>query len=146
MHDLERRSIRQFDRWAQDYDQQLYWAFYLSNRALATLLDPDPGTSFLDVGCGTGILLQQLHHLNRGLTLHGVDISPEMLRVARAKLQSVSVKLEETCADALPFEGNSFDYVSCANSFHHHPHPLESLKRCGGCLSLAAFWLCLIRL
>ena len=28
----------------------------------------------------------------------------------------------------MPYEDDSFDYVTCASSFHHHPNPFQSIK------------------
>jgi len=80
-----------------------------------------------DVGCGTGILLQQLRQLGKGLNLHGMDIAPEMVKVARAKFGK-SVELRQGSANSLPYDDNTFDYVTCATSFHHYPNPDNSLR------------------
>ncbi len=41
----------------------------------------------VDIGCGTGLLAQaiRLHHDEAALAIDGIDISPEMLAVARSK-------------------------------------------------------------
>ena len=128
MSDLERRSIDQFNAWSKDYDRKRYWPFYFSNRAIVHVLNPQPGFHILDVGCGTGILLQQLHQLRRGLKLAGVDIAPEMVKVAQAKLDKESAVIRQGSASDLPYEDNSFDGVTCANSFHHYPDPDNALR------------------
>ena len=52
----------------------------------------------------------------------GIDITPRMIEVAKAKgLPGVSWVVGD-CED-LPFEDNSFDAVICSNSFHHYPNP-----------------------
>lgn len=73
-----------------------------------------PGGRLLDLGCGTGFVLD----LARGIfdSLHGVDVTPAMLeRVDRAG----GVRLWRAAAEALPFADGSFDLVS-AYSFLHH--------------------------
>jgi len=127
MEALEERSERQFDAWARWFDQRLGWSFSLANRHLLELLAPDPTSRVLDVGCGTGILLQQMHGLDTGLRLFGVDIAFQMLTAARGKL-SESVALHQGSASSLPYRSDAFDYVTCATSFHHYPEPLHALR------------------
>lgn len=126
MNDLEKQSIEQFDTWAQVYDQNCFWPFYLSNKAVLKVLPLEGGSSILDVGCGTGILLGQLVRSGFDLILHGIDNSPQMVTVAQSKL-GASVKLHQGSASHLPYRNGSFDFVTCATSFHHHPDPLNSL-------------------
>ena len=127
MEALEERSERQFDTWARWFDQRLGWFFSLANRHLLRLLAPDARSRVLDVGCGTGILLQQMHELDTGLRLFGVDISFQMLTSARAKLPG-SVALHQGSASSLPYCSDAFDYVTCATSFHHYSDPLRALR------------------
>lgn len=46
-----------------------------------------PAGPVLDVGCGTGLVAACLHDARANLTIDGVDLSPEMLDVARTKGQ-----------------------------------------------------------
>jgi len=52
VHDLdpEKRSIAQFNTWSQDYDQKRFWPFYFSNKAVLQTINPQSGSSVLDVG------------------------------------------------------------------------------------------------
>jgi ubiquinone/menaquinone biosynthesis C-methylase UbiE len=127
MDDLEKQSVEQFNTWSKDFDQKRFLPFYFSNRTVLKTLNPQYGSSILDVGCGTGILLQQLRQLGEGLNLHGMDIAPEMVKVARAKFGK-SVELRQGSANSLPYDDNTFDYVTCATSFHHYPNPDNSLR------------------
>ncbi|MGH2626224.1 MAG: class I SAM-dependent methyltransferase, partial [Anaerolineales bacterium] len=47
------------------------------------------GQPVLDVGCGTGRLL--LDYLGQGVDIDGVDISPEMLVLCRAKAERLGL-------------------------------------------------------
>jgi SAM-dependent methyltransferase len=53
------------------------------NDALVDLLDPQPAERVLDIGCGFGST--SLSVAARGATVHGVDISPVMIRRARER-------------------------------------------------------------
>jgi SAM-dependent methyltransferase len=70
--------------------------------ALRRLLGPGPGRC-LDVGCGTGLATEALVEL--GWTAVGVDVSDDMLEVARAR----GVETVQASGDELPFADASFD-------------------------------------
>ena len=65
------------------------------------------GRRVLDVGCGTGNFAAALSERAR---VWGVDQSPEMLEVARAR--APEVRFKEASADALPFKDGWFDRVT----------------------------------
>jgi ubiquinone/menaquinone biosynthesis C-methylase UbiE len=127
MEELEKNSIHQFNGWADWYDSSLlYWLFFFSNKKVLTLLNPQKNSTFLDVGCGTGILLDQLVRLDRNIKLHGLDISEEMIVKAKEKLGKRATLIVGS-ANKLPYKSNSFDYVTCCTSLHHHPSTKNSM-------------------
>ncbi|MBI4973947.1 methyltransferase domain-containing protein [Candidatus Roizmanbacteria bacterium] len=130
MHQLEENSIKQFTRWADNYDNPFTSiTFRQTNSQIVKLLNPKPNSSLLDVGCGSGILIQKLLSLNRNMKLYGLDITPKMVEVAKKKFKNnPNVEITQGSAINMPYENNSFDYVTCASSFHHHPDPLQSVK------------------
>jgi SAM-dependent methyltransferase len=67
------------------------------------------GTAVGDVGCGTGRLAPYLHGL--GLEPRGVDLSPEMVRVARRDHPGFDFDVADL--RALPFEDASLAGVVC---------------------------------
>ncbi|MDO9455711.1 class I SAM-dependent methyltransferase [Nocardioides sp.] len=71
--------------------------------------DHGTGTSVGDVGCGTGRLAPYLAGL--GLTPHGVDLSPEMVRVARRDQPGFAFEVADL--RALPFADAALDGVVC---------------------------------
>ena len=80
----------------------------------------------LDVGCGTGALLHQLHTAYPTAQLAGVDPVPEMLEVARRRLPP-PVELREGWADRMPYADNTFDIVVSCNMFHYVQKPIAAL-------------------
>lgn len=80
-----------------------------SNTAL-DLLEPQRGMKILDAGCGTGNFCIKLARL--GCTVTGVDISPDMLTIARSKYShGLAIDYLETDLKHLPFSDASFDGV-----------------------------------
>ena len=97
-----------------------------------------PGADVLDVACGTGVLFPD--YLKRGATVTGIDLSPEMARLAAEKFPQVRV----LCGDVEETEfDRQFDCVMVYNAFPHFPDPerlvgtLARLVKPGGKLSVA---------
>ncbi len=131
MEDLEKNSIIKFNSWAKTYDSPSIYNLFLtrSNKAIVRLLPQTLEVSILDVGVGTGILIEQMLLKNKSAHLFGIDISPEMIKKAKRKFKGKSnVTIALGSAGKLPHKDNSFEFVTCVNSFHHHPDSIMSLK------------------
>src|SRR6516162_1457317 len=74
-----------YQLWARTYDHEHNPMLSIEQRILASLLPPLCGLDIVDLGCGTGRWLEAARNAGAH-SLAGVDISPEMLNVARAKL------------------------------------------------------------
>lgn len=77
-----------YAKWASSYDDDFIVSHgYIYNEGVAELFAryASPGGSILDVGCGTGAVGLSLGKQGLANELDGVDISPEMLDVARNK-------------------------------------------------------------
>ena len=75
------------------------------------------GVRVLDIACGTGVLVPD--YIRRGAKcVVGVDISPEMIKIASSKFNDKDVSF--VCADAeTAFFGSDFDCVVIYNAFPH---------------------------
>lgn len=119
--------VEEYGRLAADYDAR--WSFYVEATTRETLarLSLRPGERLLDVGCGTGALLQPLSKRYPDARLTGVDPVPEMLAVARSRLP-LEVDLRGGWAERLPFENEQFDVVVSCNAFHYFQEPATTLR------------------
>ncbi len=90
-----------------------------------------PAGKILDVGCGPGRLSMHLANATSGLTVTGIDISPDMIELAkqRAGGSILTRRLDFQVADVcdLPFPENEFDLVVSTLSMHHWPDPVRGL-------------------
>ncbi|MFI0406724.1 class I SAM-dependent methyltransferase [Actinomadura sp. 3N508] len=77
------------------------------------------GATVLDVGAGTGRLLLLLTRRRSDLELFGVDISPEMVRVAARNVQYSDIVIEQGDIERLPYADDSVDFVISTLSMHH---------------------------
>ena len=85
-------------------------------------LEVEPFFDVLDVGCGTGAVIELLHKKHPGARYTGLDLAPAMIDVAAAKgLPNCTFVVGD--AEKLPFEDAGFDAVLSSNSFHHYPNP-----------------------
>jgi SAM-dependent methyltransferase len=96
----------------------------------------------LELGCGTGEFSRRL--ARRARRVVAVDLSPEMIRVARARSASFP-NIDFVVGDmtALPMAGARFDCVASLNTLHHVDSRLalrsmrDALRADGGTLLIA---------
>jgi SAM-dependent methyltransferase len=74
-----------------------------------------PGDSFLDIGCGTGILCKAAQEVFSNV--HGCDISQEALSIARQ--QGITCHHVDLNQSELPFETDMFDTVTALDVIEH---------------------------
>lgn len=113
---------RMYGDWAESYDDSFGAAWgYIAPREIAAILrrEMDPAGVALDIGAGTGLVAEHLH----GLTVDALDITPEMLAVARGKgLYRHLIEADLTQPLALPDAGYDA-VVSCGTFTHGHVGP-----------------------
>src|SRR5919197_598524 len=83
-----------------------------------------PGGHVLDVATGTGLDAAQL--LRRGYQVTALDQSPEMLGVARERLDG-RVELVEGSAESLPFPDAAFDHLTFTYLLRYVDDPQATL-------------------
>ena len=119
-----------FDKWAPNYDLIFTTIFYqsLHKRLLSYPSLPHP-SSVLDLGCGTGRLLNRLAKNFPELKGIGVDLSPQMLKEAReTNWHHPRLIFTQGNAECLPFATKQFDAVFNTISFLHYPNPQQVFK------------------
>lgn len=129
-----------FDKAAPSWDAQLIY----SDQIIRTILDHagvKPGDRVLDVACGTGVMIP--YYLERKAeSVTAVDISPEMVKIARSKFPEENVEIRCADVETTPFH-EKFDRVMVYNAFPHFPNPenliltLSRLVAPGGTLTVA---------
>ena len=115
VNDLFARIARRYDL---INDLQSFGLHRSWKRRVADLARVAPGAPALDLCCGTGDIAFAL--AQRGAEVTGLDFSPQMLEVAKARSQKSEarsqkpqlVKFMQGDAQQLPFAENSFDIVT----------------------------------
>jgi len=92
------------------------------------------GLRVLDLACGDGHYTREL--ARRGASVVGVDISPEMIRLARENEITSPLNIDYHCADAasLPALGQ-FDLVTAAYLLHYAPDRQTLARMCANVLA-----------
>jgi demethylmenaquinone methyltransferase/2-methoxy-6-polyprenyl-1,4-benzoquinol methylase len=145
MSDRRRHALELFAPLGETYDrvgavlsigQDPRWRRFLVDR-----LPADRG-HVLDVATGTGLVAERL--LRRGFRVTGLDQSPEMLAVARRRLDG-RAELVEGAADALPFADATFDHLTFTYLLRYVDDPTATMRelarvvRPGGTVAMLEF-------
>ncbi len=126
MNDKEYKELskKEFSKAAKVYETDKGGIYKMCKKDYPDILaelEKEDYTDLLDCGCGPAPMLTLLHEKYPEKNYTGIDLTPEMIEVAKAKNME-NVKLVVGDCEKLPFEDNSFDAVICSQSFHHYPN------------------------
>lgn len=113
---------KMYGDWAETYDESFGTGWgYIAPREIAGILrgEVDPAAEILDIGAGTGLVAAHL----QGLTVDAIDITPEMLEVARGKNLYRDLILGDLTGLLKIADGAYDAIVSCGTFTHGHVGP-----------------------
>lgn len=133
----DRLLLDRYRSLAPSYDQS-YGAYSEATLGRAMrFLGTSPPQRILDLACGTGLLGARILSAAPQTILTGVDVSEDMLALARARLAGSlrpelagHVRLLAGRAERLPLADRSVDAVVIANAFHLVADPVTALGEC----------------
>lgn len=119
-----------FNNWSSSYDWLSPSVFYQAvHQRLLEYVKLPARANVLDIGCGTGKLLNRLASEFTDLRGTGLDFSPGMLTQARQSRQHrPRLIFIQGNAESLPFAESQFDAVFNTISFLHYQHPEQFLS------------------
>jgi ArsR family transcriptional regulator len=131
MHSRAQRAEDYFRKVAAQWDElrALYVHDDEVERKLAELIAAEQVHDLLDIGTGTGRILEVLS--DKVAHAVGVDLSPDMLMLARSKLERARLR---NCAvrkgdmHNLPVGEGSFDAVTIHQVLHHAERPGKAIE------------------
>lgn len=112
---MKQEILKYYDDLAENYDENRFgnsyglYVEYQERRILKQLISLQRRNKILDLGCGTGRLLD--------LATHGVDFSPKMIKQAEKKHPKKILKVGEI--DQIPFPDSTFDCIFCMHVIMH---------------------------
>lgn len=120
---------------AQDYDRFSEvvlgpWDALFLDRCEA--LRPTEIGTFVDVGAGTGMVIERLSHRDAfaGWTMIGLELFDDMVEAGNARFtaQGVPAEMRQGDAQALPLADASVDMVVSRATIHHLPDKIAALR------------------
>jgi len=100
----------------------------VGEQAIARMRLP-AGARVLDVGCGSGWAARELAQAASNVQATGIDISDEMVRVARESSQDFpNVQFELATAEQLPFSDDAFTHAFSMESLYYYRNIPKALK------------------
>jgi ubiquinone/menaquinone biosynthesis C-methylase UbiE len=127
------RLMRLFDQWAPSYDHCLLQKTVFEPVHDAVLDEfsaaGGPPREVLDIGCGTGRLLEAAGRRWSSPRLTGIDVSGAMIAEARRKYGGEGrFSFQQADACALPLRSASFDGAFSTYSFHYWKDQVSGVR------------------
>jgi len=108
-----------------DYVNPIFYSEEM-RRTVVDMANIDGNSLVLEVGCGTGFTTEEIARRVPEENVVAVDLTPEQIVKARAKLGKVNYILGD--AENLPFEDDSFDAAISAGSIEYWPNPQKGIE------------------
>lgn len=127
----ERSVVTAYRRLSGTYDRFFGPVFEQGRQAAVNKMDCQAGERVLEVGVGTGL---SLDHYGEGVEVVGIDVSPDMLEHAQARVNGNAdrVKLHVMDAQEVDYPDDSFDKVVAMYLVSVAPDPkkvIDEMKR-----------------
>lgn len=128
--------IEFFDRLAPGWDADMI----RSDEVIGEILDNagvTAGKEVLDVACGTGVLIPD--YLEREVAqVTGIDISEEMIKIARRKFAQEQVLFLHEDVEQMDNQ-KKYDCIVIYNAFPHFPEPERLIGKLAGMLKKGGY-------
>ena len=120
------KAVRVWEKMAPRYDRDIQFWEKVQFGGGREWIGARAKGRVLEVAVGTG---RNFDFYSRGVGITGVDLSPDMLDIARrhATDLDLEVDLRVAAAEALPYEDDSFDTAVCTLSLCTIPDPAASI-------------------
>jgi SAM-dependent methyltransferase len=148
MSELSALTQRHAAVWSNGPFEEIEASIADVHTAVVEALRPQPGERWLDLGCGAGAVAELA--AGAGAQVMGIDLSPRLIDVARARAAAGNFDIEYAvgdCQDLIGVADASFDVVSSSVGVMFAPdhaataRELARVTRRGGRIGLAAWTL-----
>jgi SAM-dependent methyltransferase len=133
----------QYRNWHNDTIEHYESHVNYYKRNFGYLLPNDKNINILDVGCGYGLALYAFKKMGYQ-NLKGIDISPQLAKVAQSK--GLNVELVEDSIKWLEEHKETFDVIFCLDVLEHIEidSQIKFLKAINGALKINGLFICTV--
>jgi tRNA (cmo5U34)-methyltransferase len=112
---------------------------------IAGMIPENRDLKILDLGCGTGLELDEIFKVNPSVRVMGIDIAGKLLKKLRQKYADRKNQLNLVLSDYFKYDfgKNIFDVALSIYTLHHfsYEHKIGLYKRIYDCLKPAGFYI-----
>ncbi|WP_242337615.1 MULTISPECIES: class I SAM-dependent methyltransferase [Anaeromyxobacter] len=126
MSDHDRELSRAFDGQAERFELAPAQRDPAALQGLVAFAALPPGARLVDAGCGPGLVAEAF--LAAGSSVHGVDLSPEMVRRARRRCDRFGARARFEEGSVLDLRAGPFDAAISRLVIHHVEDPLAFVR------------------
>jgi ubiquinone/menaquinone biosynthesis C-methylase UbiE len=128
-HDADERLRLEFNDWAKaGRGEGMEKGHRPAGEQAIALMNISPGARVLDVGCGSGWATRLLAEQAPQVSAVGIDISDEMIKLARASTSTANVTFRVATAEQLPFAVGEFSDAFSMESLYYYQDMLSALR------------------
>lgn len=100
-------------------------------KIILPLLEENKELKILDIGCGTGQLINEISELYNDVNYLGIDVAENMIEIARKSNKNKNIKFKNSSIES--FESNEkYDIIICTHAFPYFPNKQEMIKKMAG--------------
>ncbi len=131
MFNFKDKISANFSKAAVNYDREAVFQKEIGRLLVDTIKKENPRADIiLDLGTGTGFLIEQISAFYPKAEIYGLDIASGMVEIAANKFKDKNnISIIEGDIDALPFSHNSFDLI-VSNASLQWCAPFNAHRRC----------------
>lgn len=97
-------------------------------KIILPLLEENKELKILDIGCGTGQLINEISELYNDVNYLGIDVAENMIEIARKSNKNKNIKFMNSSIES--FESNEkYDIIICTHAFPYFPDKQEMIKK-----------------
>ncbi|NLM06161.1 MAG: methyltransferase domain-containing protein [Tissierellia bacterium] len=98
------------------------------SKIIIPLLDERPELKILDIGCGTGQILNEVSSTHPMVDYLGIDVANNMIELAKENNKGANIKFIVSSIEDFKSDGK-FDIILCTHAFPYFPNKEEMLKK-----------------
>ena len=125
-HSWEKLAPKYNDQWVQKYS--LIPTRREVKKIVLPLLESNAQLKILDIGCGTGQLIQEVSEIYPSVDYLGIDVAQNMIKVAKQNNHGENVKFINLSVDDFTSE-EKFDIIICTHAFPYFPNKSEAMHK-----------------